>query len=650
MNLSETPLILLLFSAAIASLYGYGAIIVRYIFPQWSSYLGLIMLFGLLLFLAVSGYIELFHLGASQAFHWMIALGICLALIAVFLNHIQSSKNRLFLSKTVSPDYKKIMAIIFATFFVIAYCINMLFHDFNRGDDYSSYLIFPIRILAEGFSGGDAFNLRGIEHGLGGGDYINALILSISNLASLHLAEAGLGLILLGLLCIDQVKITTHRFWPSYCALIVACIGAIFAQYTNVTPILSGCAIGFGMLMIGQRMPQYFSPKMAMLLGALCGALIALKGNLLAPALMILGVIFLVRMSEERRTWTLAEIVIALLSCCVFLLPWMLASKDNHGTLFYPLLGRGFTYSGGFGLVPQELFWGAVREFIPLYSLTFVSVLVFWIRSHDQHVIRFSFILLMAMVISTLVIALTPAGMYRYCYVILATPCIYFLINNLSILSSPISKRLLGLNIKNTRYLIYLIIFVSSILMLHQTKRVGNHLFHDAFYTRYIKFNPDKLPDTDMLSPKLKSNAKRYFTFQELIPAGERLVAQVELPFLFDYRRNTIWVMDYPGSAGPEPLPHQGSPEDLALYLRKYKIRYIAHSYQAWLTRIESEYFIKHELNPSYEWNKGMVQRELRINDQILNLSQRYQIIYDDDRDRVIDLCMPKSQATSICD
>lgn len=649
MTFSKAPLILLLFSTAVVSLYGYGTIIVRYSFPQWSSYFGLTTLFGLLLFIAVSGYVELFHLGSPQAFQGMIALGFCLTLLKAVLSHRHQHQKRLFLLETTSLDYKKIIAIVFATFFVVAYSINMLFHDFNRGDDYSSYLIFPMRILAEGFSGGDAFNLRGIEHGLGGGDYINALILSISNLASLHLAEAGLGLIILGLLCIDQVRLKTHHFWPSYLAFIVAYVGAIFAQYTNVTPILSGCAIGLGMLMIGQRIPMHFSPKMAMFLGALCGALIALKGNLLAPALMILGVIFLTRMIKGRHAWTLAEIVIALLSCCLFLLPWMLASKENHGTLFYPLLGRGFTYSGGFGLVPQELFWGAVREFVPLYSLTFVAGLVFWVRSNDQHLIRLSFILFAAMLTSTVVLAFTPAGMYRYCYVILATPCIYFLINNLTILNSPITKTLFGLSIKNTRYLIYLVIFVTSILMIHQTKRVGNHLFRDAIYSRYFKIQPEKLPDTDMLSPQLQTNAKRYLTFQQLIPEQERLIAQVEAPFLFDYRRNQILVMDYPGSAGPEPLPHEGSAEDLALYLRKHKIRFIAHSYQAWLNRKESEYFIKHELNPSYDWNRGMVQRELRVNDQMLSLSQHYQIIYDDGRDRVIDLCRPTIQVTDIC-
>lgn len=649
MNFSEALQILLFFFTTVVSLYGYVAIVTHFIFPKWVSYPGLCTLLGLLLFLAISGYLELFHLGSPQVFHWLISIGCCFALLTVFVNQTQRNKLQQFLSEMISLGYQKIAAIIFAVFFVIAYCINMLFHDFNRGDDYSSYLLFPMRILAEGFSGGDAFNLRGIEHGLGGGDYINALILSISNLASLHLAEAGLGLMVLGLLCVDQIRMISHRFWPSYCGFIIACVSAIFAQYTNVTPILSGCAIGLGMLIIGHQMPSHFAPKIAALIGALCGALIALKGNLLAPALMFLGVIFLVRIIEQRRAWVFAEIGIALLACLLFLLPWMLASRETHGTLFYPLLGKGFTYSGGFALVPQELFWGAIREFIPLYSLTFVGLLVFWIRSNDLHGIRFAFILFGSMVISTVILALTPAGMYRYCYVILATPCIYFLIQNLCILNSPISKSLFGLSIQHTRYLIYLIIFVSSVLMIHQTKRVGSHLFRDAFYTRYINLNPTLLSDTDMLSPQLPTNASRYYNFQQLVPAGEQLIAQVEAPFLFDYRRNQIWVMDYPGSAGPEPLPHQGTPEDLAQYLRKHNIRYIAHSYQAWLKRKESEYFIKYELNPSYDWNKGMVQRELRVNNQMLSLSQMYRVIYDDGRDRVIDLCTMHVKAMPVC-
>lgn len=648
MNFIEVIQTPIFFLASLISLYGFGALVSRLTFPQWSIYPGISILFGLLLFIASSGYIELFHLGSPATFRWIVISGIALALYVSFSSGVHPNKGNPPWGK-LSLDGKKILAILLAGLFVFAYCANMMFHDFNRGDDYSSYLLFPMRILAEGFSGGDAFNLRGIEHGLGGGDYINALILSATNLSNLYIAESGLGFLLLGLLCIDQARISGQGFWIAYLAFIAACITAIFSQYTNVTPILSGCAIGYGMLIIGQRLPPQFSAKFAMLLGALCGALIVLKGNLLAPALMFLGVIFLVRIVDKRQTWVLGEVATALASILIVMLPWMLASQTNHGTLFYPLLGKGFTYSGGFALVPATLFWGATQEFMPLYSLTLASWLIFWTRSQDIKQIRYSSILCLALVPCTLILALTPAGMYRYCYVILATPCLYLLINNLCIFQNKVSKNILGLSIQHTRYLVYLTILVGAVLMIHQIKRVGSHFFHDSIYARYIALNPNDLSDTDMLSTQFESTATRYSRMQNSIPLGRVVLAQVEAPFLLDFSRNQIWVMDYPGSAGPQPLPYQGVPEDLAVYFRDHHIRYIMHSYQAWLTRRESEYYINFELNPAYDWNRVMAKREFLVNNQMLSLSRIYPVIYDDGRDRVIDLCQGKPQPSNLC-
>ena len=186
-------------------------------------------------------------------------------------------------------------------------------------------------------------------------------------------------------------------------------------------------------------------------------------------------------------------------------------------------------------MVPAALFWGAAQEFIPLYSLTFACWLVFWTRSQDRWQIQYSSILCLALVPCTLILALTPAGMYRYCYVILATPCLYLVVNNLCILQNRVSKNIFGLSIRHTRYLVYLTIVVSSILMIHQTKRVGSHFFHDSLYVRYIALNPNDLPDTDMLSTQLESTAKRYSKMQNSTPSGNVVLAQVEAPFLLDF-------------------------------------------------------------------------------------------------------------------
>jgi hypothetical protein len=293
MNFFEIAQALLFFTVVVLSLYGYGTLVSRSLFIQWNSLPGVNTLFGLLIFITFSGYVELFHLGSRPLFYGFIVIGAALALHQIFTNKNDYQSNQPLKKGFEQLNSKKLLALLLASIFVVAYCVNMLFHDFNRGDDYSSYIIFPMRILAEGFSGGDPFNLRGIEHGLGGGDYINALVLSVNHVSTLYLAESGIGFLLLGLLCTDQLRLSNRGFWTCYLGFLAALITAIFAQYTNVTPILSGCALGFGMLMIGQRLPPQFSPKVAALLGGLCGALIILKGNLLAPAMMFLGVIFL---------------------------------------------------------------------------------------------------------------------------------------------------------------------------------------------------------------------------------------------------------------------------------------------------------------------------------------------------------------------
>jgi hypothetical protein len=332
------------------------------------------------------------------------------------------------------------------------------------------------------------------------------------------------------------------------------------------------------------------------------------------------------------------------------MLPWMLASKVNHGTLFYPLLGKGFTYSGGFALVPVKLFWGATQEFIPLYGLTLANWIVFWTRSENTRQIRFVSILCIALIPCTLILALTPAGMYRYCYVILATPCLYLVISNICIMRNKVIKTIFFLNLRNTRYLIYFIILVSSILMLHQTKRVGSHFFNDSLYTRYIAVNQNNLSDIDMLFSKFPSAVKSYSAMQSSIPPNAVALVQVEVPFLLDFSRNKIWVMDYPGSAGPKPPPHDGTAEDLAKYFRDHHIRYIMHSYRAWIARRSSEHYITVEKNPAYEWNRVMVNRELLVNNQLLSLGETYSSYYDDGSNRVIDLCKSKSQLINLCE
>jgi hypothetical protein len=63
---------------------------------------------------------------------------------------------------------------------------------------------------------------------------------------------------------------------------------------------------------------------------------------------------------------------------------------------------------------------------------------------------------------------------------------------------------------------------------------------------------------------------------QSLIPEGKRVLVCSEFPFLFDFRRNPIWIIDLPNGASPAPgLPYKKPPEEMKRYLRNLGVEYL---------------------------------------------------------------------------
>jgi len=66
---------------------------------------------------------------------------------------------------------------------------------------------------------------------------------------------------------------------------------------------------------------------------------------------------------------------------------------------------------------------------------------------------------------------------------------------------------------------------------------------------------------------------------QEAVPAGERLLAMIERPYLFDFKRNRVVLLDQTGAVSPPPGIPLSSGEAMAGYLVGQGIRYFAFSY-----------------------------------------------------------------------
>jgi hypothetical protein len=66
---------------------------------------------------------------------------------------------------------------------------------------------------------------------------------------------------------------------------------------------------------------------------------------------------------------------------------------------------------------------------------------------------------------------------------------------------------------------------------------------------------------------------------QEAVPPGARLMVMIERPYLLNFARNRIWLLDQPGAVSPSPgIPLQAGGEKVADYLVGQGIRYLAFS------------------------------------------------------------------------
>jgi hypothetical protein len=63
---------------------------------------------------------------------------------------------------------------------------------------------------------------------------------------------------------------------------------------------------------------------------------------------------------------------------------------------------------------------------------------------------------------------------------------------------------------------------------------------------------------------------------QKLIPEGKRVLVCSDFPFLFEFGRNPIWIVDLPFNASPKPgLPYHRPPEEMKRYLRGLGVEYV---------------------------------------------------------------------------
>ena len=608
------------------SFYGYGQLLVKlkpFNISHQVRNCGLKALIGLGFFLCLSGYLELFKLGSNTILLIFTVIGLILSWIG--MPTIQMSQLNTFIQ---ANPLERLALTLLILFLLGVTLLNVTFLPLNGADDFQGYVVFAKHILQEGYQGYDPFSVRLVEQGFGGGNFLNALFMAGSLDGNLHLTDIGIGLCLLLLIGISASPATSKK---SLNISLIFCIVigiVIFAPVVNTAPLLLGCAFMYGALFFSINMPPLYDKKQSILFGFLLASFVILKGTFLIPAFLVAGTHYLWRLCFTKGAWIFKEAIFTLASFIFFLMPWLISNHHFHGTAFYPLMGKGFSNTGSSGLLTYAQFITNELEFLPLYGLLLTSWVLLNSHTTDLRIQRYSTILVVAVIVGTTLLAVTPGGFFRYSYITLATPTAFLLTLHVSNRTSQFVPGFQNLPLRSNKFILYFLISISAILMLHQTKRALVHFIKSGFLA-------SKSEDTNA---KLNS----YKKIQLSIPDHASVITQTTNPYLFDFSRNQIYVMDYPGNAGLKPgTPFAASPADLATYFRVNNICYVVHSYFNWEQQRNDQRFLS-DMNSTYAWNRNLSTRSYLINEQLMGFNNLFVVIYDNGNDRVFNICKKK--------
>ena len=311
-------------------------------------------------------------------------------------------------------------------------------------------------------------------------------------------------------------------------------------------------------------------------------ALITLKSNAVPYAGLLL-VTFYVAFSRHSSSPQRAagDAARAMAATGLILLPWMIAMYLSAGTLLYPFLGPG--YSGtAYGTFPRWSQFTLPGDLLPdlrhsaAIGLAAISLCAFRPAPAERAA---TLCLLVATIGGTTAMLWATAGYPRYTYAFVIAAIIVFAADIARHLDT-VSRRVAAAAVPRLMKRAPLAVDLAAIVALSAASMLVLPGATSVW-----------LPDVKALVAQLRTlddTKTRMFDDQSLlvrraqqsIPRGHPLLAMVATPFLLDFTRNRIYVVDWAHGGSPPPgMPFGNGSDALAEYLQSISIRYVLYEH-----------------------------------------------------------------------
>jgi len=615
------------------SLAGWGSVICRLLRLKAQFEIGMLSALGLAASAIAGGFLSLGGVSGPTLLRLYLMAGIsALIYILVFDRKTFASPGFIFLKGLVKNRLAFALAILAVMLIVLSIAASTN-KPFNAHDDYHAYLVFPRKILQTGGLGADPFSERRMV-ALGGQSFLQALLLGLTNLKYINVLEGGLGwLILITLVAGHGIR---RNLPPVFWLGLVILLHFVKLPMANASSTLTSAALFLALMRSFFVNTEESLPTRILLNGLIVAGLCSLKSSNFIGAAILLVAFYLFG-TRRAILPRLVELLLVVLSIGIFLSPWMLDSYLSSGTFLYPIFGRGY-HGSSYGPFPPvstgEFAWGWFYDafkFI-LFNKRFVLglVMIFFIVKYNRLEPlpqKLPIIIFAGAWVSATIIALT-SGINRYGFPVTISCLILLIIECFA--AAPANQRSPSWHHHRLAKMAVLMIFF---LVICWPKGIGQFRARAA----RLSHPPSRWTEKD---------AGRYANLQKAIPPGASILVRASKPFLLDFHRNRVFIIDWPGGASPPPgMPLEDGPEKLADYLRSQSIQYVIYTFGDEAGYPYAKY--KHRL----KWHYGYFSRVRKLSQytflfqtRLLEMAHRYQKIYDDGQVFVLDLGIYKSQ------
>ena len=456
--------------------------------------------------------------------------------------------------------------------------------DFNPGDDCMAYLCFPLKMLRNGSLGSDPFNERRIVTSLGGCYFINLFALSAMSLEHINLMDIGIGFILTAAILIDFCRDFGMPARLQMAAIVLVLIQSLVQIKLNLTSTIIPVALLLALFVEIYKRSSVFgnSYRHAISLGLLVGGLCSLKSTFFPICGVILAVCLASEfvMGSNRRALVLQSILcVAVIN--VVLVPWMIALHQSNGTYLFPLLGKGF-HRSAFNDAPLAYFDPTLQRFLDV-----VVDVVFDIRTLGLLVIvaiaaikggadvartRMGRILGAAASLSFIAGDITFGdGLHGWRYMF---PVYFATLSFFSLLAVSVTPPSAA-QCSRSSLITWGPAGITLLILVYFVSLNGSLLLFTA--RRYVQNIEAGVHGAHAFSAEEIQRAR---AIQDSVPPGEILIANTRFPVLMNFRRNPIYILDWPGGSSlPPGMPLRHDASALLRYFQGVHLRYIAVAY-----------------------------------------------------------------------